>query len=77
MTNFAAMKEPGYVITGINQLTKEREELCRPMGEQEARDRLARELESRRRQRFQSHKALRVERRLPVQLSLKFEDNEL
>lgn len=65
-----------YVITGINTLTGYREEISRAMGEQEARDRLARELESRSRQRYQPHKKLRVEKRLPVQLTIQFKDNE-
>lgn len=64
------------VITGINILTGYREELSGPMDEQQAKERLAREKENRRYQRYQTHKSLRVEDRLPVQLNLKFESNE-
>lgn len=73
-TTFAAMKEKQYVITAVNALTGTREEISRPMGKQEAESRLQREKESRRRQRYQPHRQLRVELRLPVQLHLKFEE---
>lgn len=65
-----------YVITGINVLTRQREELSGPMDEDSARARLEREIANRRYQRFQTHKSLRVERRLPVQTTLKFQDHE-
>lgn len=67
------MKEAQYVITGISRLTGEREEISRAMTEPEARARLERELESRRRQKYAAHTRLRVERRLPIQLTFKFE----
>lgn len=65
-----------YVITGINALTGQREELSGPMDEDAAKARLEREIANRRYQRYQAHKRLRVERRLPVQLTLKFQDHE-
>lgn len=68
------MKDERYVITGINCLTGRREELSRPMAKEAAEERLQREQESRRRQRFAAHKKLRVELRLPVQLTFNFED---
>lgn len=68
--------DPKYVITGINVLTGHREEISGPMDEQAARARLEREIESRRHQRYQPLKRLRVEKRLPVQLTLKFQDHE-
>ena len=64
-----------WVITGVNVLTKLREELSRPMSHDDAETRLARELENRRYQRYATHRRLRVEKQLPVQLSIKFEDN--
>lgn len=70
------MKKPDYVITAINCLTGRREEISRPMTEEEARARLDREEASRQKQRYQAYKRLRVERRLPVQLIIKFEDYE-
>lgn len=69
---FAAMKDPEYVITAVNALTGTRDEISGPMDYEAARARLDRELESRRRQRYQPYKNLRVERRLPVQLTLQF-----
>lgn len=63
-----------YVITGINKLTGEREEISRPMEEDEAMQRLEREIASRKYQRYQSHVRLRVERRLPIQLCINFEN---
>lgn len=71
--NFAGMKTENYVITGVSRLTGEREEISRPMTEEEARARLEREQESRRRQKYAAHVRLRVERRLPIQLNLNFE----
>lgn len=68
------MKEFKWVITGINRLTGCREEISRPMTEDEARQRLARELESRRRQKYAAHIRLRVERQLPIQLSIQFNE---
>lgn len=77
MPTFAAMEErERYVITGINALTGQREELSGPMDEDSARARLEREIANRRYQRYQPYKRLRVERRLPVQLTLKFQDHE-
>lgn len=75
MPTFAAMKESSiYVITGINVLSGQREELSGPMDEDSARARLEREIANRRYQRYQTHKRLRVERRLPVQLTIKFDE---
>ena len=66
------MKEPKYVITAVNALTGTRDEISGPMDYEAAKARLDRELESRRHQRYQPYKNLRVERRLPVQLTLQF-----
>lgn len=63
-----------YVITGINKLTGEREEISRPMNEQEAMERLEREIANRRYQRYPAHVRLRVEKRLPIQLTLNFNE---
>lgn len=68
------MNQERYVITGINTLTGEREEISRPMTQEDAEARLERENESRKRQKYAAHKRLRVERRLPVQLTIKFYD---
>lgn len=68
------MNQERYVITGINALTGEREELSRLMTQEDAEARLEREKESRKRQKYAAHTMLRVERRLPVQLTIKFYD---
>lgn len=70
------MKEKQYVITGISTLTGDREEISRPMTQEEARARLERELESRRKHKHPAYKRLRVELRLPVQLTINFADYE-
>lgn len=69
-------KEILFVITGINALTGFREEISGPMPEAAARARLEREIENRKNQRYQPHKKLRMEKRLPVQLTIKFENED-
>ena len=66
------MEKEQFVITAVNGLSGYREEISGPMTRQQAEDRLRRELESRRRQRYQPHIKLRVEKRLPVQLQFNF-----
>ena len=66
------MDDKRFVITAINKLTGERVEISRAMSEDEAQERLVREMQSRRRQRYQPYSRLRVERRLPIQLYLNF-----
>lgn len=61
-----------WVVTGISRLTGYRDEISRPMSEQEARARLERELQNRRHQKFPAYTRLRVEKRLPIQLTLNF-----
>ena len=73
---FATMKEQQYVITGISRLTGNRDEISRPMGYDEAVERLQRELESRRMHKHPAYTRLRVEKRLPVQLTFQFQDYE-
>lgn len=70
------MEDKRFVITAINKLTGERVEISRAMSEDEAKERLAREMQSRRRQRYQAYTRLRVSRRLPVQLTFNFNDHE-
>lgn len=70
------MEHLQYVITGINSLSGFREEISRPMSEEEAQQRLQRELENRRHQKYAAHKRLRVEKRLPIQLTFNFNDYE-
>lgn len=71
-----AMDEAKYVITGVNALTRAREEISRPMSYSEAEARLERELASRRHQRYQPYKRLRIEKRIPVELFINFPDYE-
>lgn len=74
--NFAAMKETMFIITGINQLTHLREQLSRPMSEQEASERLQREIANRKYQRHAAHTRLKIERLEAVQLTFNFDDHE-
>jgi len=70
------MKQEGYVISGVNRLTGYREELSGPMSRDRAERRLEREKTNRKYQRYQTHMRLRVEKRLPTQLALQFEEYE-
>lgn len=63
-----------YIITGVNVLSGQREQLSGPMEEQTARERLERERQNRRYQRYQTHKRLRVDHYDAVQLTLQFTD---
>lgn len=74
--NFAAMNEPKFIITGINQLTHLREQLSRPMTEQDASERLQREVANRKFQRHAAHTRLKMERLDAVQLTIHFNDHE-
>lgn len=71
---FVAMEHEEYVITGISRLTGDRMEISGPMPHEVALERLQRELDSRRHQRYPTYTRLRVEKRLPVQLTFKFND---
>lgn len=73
---FAPMKEPKFIITGINQLTHQREQLSRPMSEQDAQERLQREVANRKFQRHAAHTRLKIERLEAVQLTINFNDHE-
>lgn len=66
------MKKPKYIITGVNQLTKRREQLSCPMVEEEASERLQREVANRKFQRHAAHTRLRMERLEAVQLTINF-----
>ena len=76
MSNFAPMKQHQFIITGKNVLTGHRDQLSRPMGEQEAQERLERERQNRRYQHYQTHKLLKIERLEAVQLTIQFKDHE-
>lgn len=66
-----------WVITAVNKLTRNRDEISGYYPTKElAEERLRRELESRSHQRYRPYTKLRVEKSLPVQLFLKFSDNE-
>lgn len=66
------MEGQKWIITGVNRLTRKREQLSRPMGEQEAAERLQREVANRRYQRYQPYVRLKVERLEAVQLTFNF-----
>lgn len=62
-----------FVITGVSRLTGERVELSRPMTEDQAKERLERELLSRKHIKFPAHTRLKVERMQPIQLPIIFD----
>lgn len=64
--------KPDWVITGMSRMDGTRYEISRPMYKQEAEMRLIREIENRRRQKYPAYTRLRIERRLPIQLTLNF-----
>lgn len=72
--NFAAMEQRQYIITGINRLTKEREQISRPMSIEEAQERLSREMENRKHQKYAAHTRLQIEPLVAVQLTIQFKD---
>lgn len=65
------------MITGVSKLTGSRDEISGyyPTKEQ-AEERLQREVASRTRQRYRPYTKLRVEKSLPVQLTLNFSEHE-
>lgn len=63
-----------WILTGVNRLTHQREQISRPMTEHEASDRLQREIASRKFQRYKPHTSLRMERLEAVQLTLQFKE---
>lgn len=70
------MKERQYHITAINNLSGEREAISHPMALTQCQERLQRERDNRRHQRYQAHSRLRIEEVLPVQLTLNFTEDE-
>lgn len=70
------MEQEQWVVTAINRLTRTREEISGPMTREQAEERLQREITNRKYQRYQTHQRLRVEKRIPVQLTLQFKYNE-
>ena len=70
------MEDEKWVVTAVNKLTRIREEISGPMSQEMAKERCRREIDNRRHQRYQTHTRLRVERRLPVQLTFQFKSNE-
>lgn len=74
--NFAPMEAKKWIITGVNRLTHQREQLSRPMDEQEASVRLQREVANRKYQRYQPYIRLKMERLEAVQLTINFNEHE-
>ena len=68
------MKQQQYIITGISRLTGERDQISRPMGKEESQERLSRELENRKHQKYAAHTRLRIEPLVSVQLTFQFKD---
>lgn len=75
--NIHNMNPLKYIITGVNRLTGLRDQLSRPMTEEEAQQRLQREQASRKYQRYQPHTKLKVERLEARQLRIQFNEDDL
>lgn len=65
-----------FVITGINRLSGQREELSGPMEHDQAELRLERYKANTKAQRYPTYTRLRVERCLPIQLTIQFNQNQ-
>lgn len=65
-----------YVITGISRLSGCREEISGPMERDQAQERLERYKANTKVQRYPTYTRLRVERRLPIQLTIQFNQNQ-
>ena len=70
------MDKRKYIITGVNKLTGKREQISGPMLEQEASQRLQREIANRKFQRYQPHIRLKMESYDAVQLTFNFNEHE-
>lgn len=68
------MEHPLFIITGLNRLSSRREQISRPMTEEEALERLQREVANRKFQRYQAHTRLKIERLEAVQLTFNFNE---
>lgn len=73
---FVPMEQRKYIITAINRLTGKREQISRPMLEEEASQRLQREVANRKFQRYQTHTRLKIESYDAVQLTFNFSEHE-
>ena len=62
-----------YLVTGLSRLSGMREELTGVMPRELAQQRMERYKLSTRQQKYPTYTRLRVERRLPIQLTIKFE----
>lgn len=67
------MAQDKWIITGRSTLTGCRDQLSRAMGEQEAHDRLERELQNRMYHKHPAYTQLKVERLEAVQLTIQFD----
>lgn len=68
------MAQDKWIITGRSTLTGCRDQLSRPMGEQEAHDRLERELQNRKYHTHPAYTRLKVERLEAVQLTINWNE---
>lgn len=66
-----------YIITGVNRLTGLRDQLSRPMTEEEAQLRLEREQANRKYQRYLPYTKLKIERREARQLTIEWKEDQV
>ncbi len=69
------MKQEQFIITGLNRLSGRRDQISRPMTREDAEQRLLRELENRRRQKYAAYTRLKIERLEAVQLTISFQEH--
>lgn len=69
-------KEPKYIVTGVNRLSRQRQPVCRPMGKDNALQLLSRYRQDRSHRGHKPYLRLRLERVQPIQLTIQFPDYE-
>lgn len=69
------MNQKKFIITGLNRLSGRRDQISRPMTREDAEQRLLRELENRRRQKYAAYTRLKIERLKAVQLTIPFQEH--
>lgn len=70
------MKDPKYIITGVNRLSRQRQPVCRPMGKDKALQLLSGYRHDSSHRGHKPYLRLRLERVQPVQLEINFQTTD-
>lgn len=70
------MKDPKYIVTGVNRITRERQAICRPKSRTDALQLIDRWHQDRSHRGHKPYLRLRLEKVQPVQLTIQFPDYE-